>query len=69
MWSTARVAITPLLLLAVAAAAPESSTLARAHAPETCARLTVTIATVAKIPSGVSVRALQEGRIYPPRCR
>jgi hypothetical protein len=29
----------------------------------------VTIARVVDIPSGVSVRALQEGRVYPPRCR
>jgi hypothetical protein len=34
-----------------------------------CAALTVTIARVADIPSGVSLRALQEGRVYPPRCR
>jgi hypothetical protein len=34
-----------------------------------CAALTITIARVADIPSGVSVRALQEGRVYPPRCR
>ncbi len=34
-----------------------------------CAALTVTIAQIADIPSGVSVRALQEGRVYPPRCR
>ena len=34
-----------------------------------CAALTVTIARVVDIPSGVSVRALQEGRVYPPRCR
>lgn len=39
------------------------------HHGRGCASLTVTIERVADIPSGVSVRALQEGRNYPPRCR
>jgi|1186.fasta_scaffold629794_1 hypothetical protein len=39
------------------------------HVDPSCATLTVTIRTVADVPSGLSVRALQEGRLYPPRCR
>lgn len=63
--SAATAAVVALSLVA-ASATPAASSPHRGHG---CPSLTITIEHVADIPSGVSVRALQEGRIYPPRCR
>lgn len=57
------VLMTVLLTLPVLPAWPVT------HPSVPCSTLTVTIATRAEIPAGTSVRALQDGRNYPPQCR
>lgn len=60
--ATVSLLVTALVASTQAADAGESS-----NPP--CSTLTVTISHVADIPSGLSIRALQEGLNYPPRCR
>ena len=55
-----------LSLLMASLAAPASAT---EHPRVPCSGLTVTIASIADIPTGLTVRALQEGLNYPKGCR
>ncbi|MGZ4591503.1 MAG: hypothetical protein ACXV4A_06460 [Actinomycetes bacterium] len=58
---------TALLTAALVAATAPAHAGVRIDPP--CSTLTVTIADRADIPSGVSVRELMEGLIYPDLCR
>lgn len=55
--------------LVATTATPAGSREHRQHGGPDCSALTLTIVRIADVPPGVSRRALQEGRLYPPRCR